>query len=310
MISVNQSKVAWSAEQTIKMIQENANGDKPFFIRWDPSEPHLPCVVPEPYASMYEPDQIPEYGSFKDPMTNKPYMQKQQLKNWQIENWTWENEWSRNVALYYGEISLLDYQIGKVVDALEKTGVLDNTIIIYTTDHGDMCGSHRMLDKHFVMYDDIVKVPLIIRWKNKIKAGMINEDFVVHTIDLASTILDLVGIALPPTFQGQSLKPTFKNEQLENRDDIMSTYHGAQFGLYSQRMLRTRKYKYIWNATDIDELYDLQKDPWEIENLISKDCMKDILADMRHRLYRWMQESQDVFVGNPWIIPTLLNGNK
>lgn len=144
-------------------MEKAATSEQPFFIRWNPSELHLPNIVPEPYFSMYPPETIPPWPSYPDPLVGKPYAQAQQLRTWKLEDWDW-NKWAGLVSRYLGEISLLDNQIGRVLAKLEEMNVADNTLVIYTTDHGDMCGGHGMIDKHFVMYDDVVHVPLIMRW--------------------------------------------------------------------------------------------------------------------------------------------------
>lgn len=297
-INPEQSKLHWGAEHTIRMIEECSKNEKPFFIRWDPSEPHLPNVVPEPYASMYNPDEIKPWGSFGDTFEGKPYIQKQQLNTWKTHHWTWE-EWAPIVARYMGEITLLDHQIGRVLDKLESLGLADNTVVIYTTDHGDMCGSHGMIDKHYVMYDDVVRVPLIIRWPQVVKADSQCSSFVSHAIDLASTICEIGGCTIPDTFQGKSLLSLFNGEGGWDRKDIFSAYHGGQFGLYSQRMVRNHQWKYIWNATAEDELYHLEEDPWELNNRIDDPSCKKALTELRRRILCWMESTGDPLF-NPW----------
>ncbi len=125
---------------------------------WSPSEPHLPNVIPEPYASLYPPAQVPPWPSFSDPLAGKPYIQRQQRVNWGVEGWTWD-QWAPTVARYLGEITLLDAQVGRLLAQLDALGLADDTVVIYTSDHGDLCGGHGMVDKHYVMYDDVMRVP-------------------------------------------------------------------------------------------------------------------------------------------------------
>ncbi len=162
-ITPEQSRLAWGAGETIRLLQKACAAGRPFFIRWDTDEPHLPNIVPEPYASMYDPTTIPPWPSFRDRLEGKPYIQRQQLRSWGIEGWTWE-QWAPIVARYLGEVSLIDSQIGRILDVLDALGLAKNTLVVYTTDHGDLCGGHGMADKHYVMYDDIARVPLILRW--------------------------------------------------------------------------------------------------------------------------------------------------
>ncbi len=305
-ITPEQSKLAWGADHAIRMMENAAREGRPFFVRWDPSEPHLPNVVPEPYGSMYPPESIEPWPSYPDPLEKKPYIQAQQLRTWGLDQWTWD-DWAPVVSRYLGEISLLDAQLGRLLDALDRLGLADNTLVIYTADHGDMCGGHGMIDKHFIMYDDVVRVPLIMRWPGRIEPGTVCDAFTPHAIDLATTFCDVAGVPVPETFQGKSLRPLFEGASDLGRQDIFSAYHGNQFGLFTQRMVRDRRWKYVWNATAEDELYDLKSDPGEITNLATDPAHASELARLRKRLVAWMEETGDPS-SNVWLKVQLLEG--
>ena len=191
---------------------------------------------------------------------------------------------------------------------MDELGLTDNTLVIYTADHGDMCGSHRMVDKHYVMYDDIVKVPLAIRWPGQIEQGMVCHEFINHFLDIPPTILEILGIPSPDFFHGKSMSSILKGIKPENwRKEIVATYNGQQFGLYTQRMIRTQRWKYIWNTTDVDELYDLEKDPYELENRIYDPNCKDLIAGLRRRLYDILLNEGDDLVKSEWMRRQLLD---
>ncbi|MGC9467147.1 MAG: sulfatase-like hydrolase/transferase [Anaerolineae bacterium] len=301
-----QSRLAWSADQVLQLLEEAAHRGRPFFIRWNTSEPHLPNVVPEPYASMYDPEVIKPWTSFSDPLVGKPYIQAQQRRTWGVVDWTW-GQWTEIVGRYLGEISLLDAQVGRLLDTLERLCLAESTVVIFTSDHGDLCGAHGMVDKHYVMYDDVVRVPLIVRWPGRIKPASVCDAFVSHSIDLATTVCEIAGVAVPETFQGQSLIPLFDGETDNGREDIFATYHGNQFGLYSERMVRDRRWKYVWNATAEDELYDLISDPGELHNLVRDAASAEVLARLRRRLVAWMEQTRDPLL-NGWNRTQLLEG--
>lgn len=227
-------------------------------------------------------------------------------ETWGVEGWTW-NDWAPVVARYLGTISLLDAQIGRILDTLDRLKLADNTLVIYSADHGDLCGGHGMMDKHYVCYDDVVRVPLIVRWPGRIATpGSVCDAFVSHEIDLAATFCDLAGVAIPPTFQGQSLVPLLRNGASTNdRPDIFAQYMGSQFGLFSQRMVRDRRWKYVWNAVAEDELYDLAADPGEITNRAADPACADETRRLRARLVAWMEQIGDPLL-NEWTRPLLL----
>ena len=312
-ISPEQSRIAWEADRVLERMRDLSRGPEPFLIRWDPAGPHLPNIVPEPYASMYPPATIAPWLSFPDPLAGKPYIQAQQRRTWGLDGWTWD-DWAPVVARYLGEITLMDAQIGRVLAELERLGLSEDTLVIYTCDHGDLCGGHGMIDKHHVMYDDVVRVPLIMRLPRDSRAGSPDpvagrtcDAFVSHALDLAVTLCEVAQVPVPETFQGRSLLPLLEGQGEGEREDIFATYHGSQFGLYSSRMVRDRRWKYVWNATAEDELYELERDPGEIVNLAGDASSRQVLERLRHRLLTWMEETEDILL-NEWTRRQLLEG--
>lgn len=261
-IDANESRLAWGVDRSIQLLERYATSDERFHLRFDPFEPPLPNVVPEPYASMYNPDDIDPWPSFADDLADKPYIQRQQRRTWQLE------DWAPIVSRYLGEISLLDAQIGRLLDALDRLGLTDDTLVVCTADHGDLCGGYGMIDKHYIMYDDVIHVPLIAQWPGTIPEGESPDAFISQSIDLPATFCDVAGVCAPSSFEGRSLVPVLRDGPSEQtrRSDIYAMYHGNQFGLYTQRMARNDRWKYVWNATAKDELYDLATDPGEIDN--------------------------------------------
>lgn len=305
-ITPEQSSLHWQADHVINMLRERARQGQPFMLRWDPPEPHLPNRVCEPYASLYEPSRIDPWPSWGDTFEGKPYIQAQQLRTWGLDQWTW-NDWQPLVARYLGEITMMDEQIGRVLAELDHLGLADDTLVIYSSDHGDMCGAHGMLDKHFILYDDVVRVPLILRWPGTTPG--VCQEMVCSALDLACTILDAAGVPRPASFAGTSLKPDPQGIVRTGRQDIFAVYFGNQFGLYSQRMVRNRRWKYVYNATAEDELYDLETDPAELTNLATSPQHVPTLHLLRRRLAEWMQATADPLL-NEWTRTHLLENRK
>ncbi len=304
-IRPDQTRLAWGADHILRLLAERTQCDRPFFLRWDPWEPHLPNVVPEPYASLYNPADIEPWDNWEEAFVNKPYAQRNQLHNWDIQDWRWE-DWAPIVARYLGEITLLDAQIGRILAYLAASGLAERTLVVFTSDHGDMCGSHRMMDKHFVMYEEVVRVPLIMRWSGVLPAGVVCNDFVSNSLDLAATFCSAGTGAVPSGFSGLDLLPAAAlAPDRVRRDDIFVPYYGNQFGLYSQRMVRYTRWKYVWNASAEDELYDLDDDPAELCNLAAFSSYNHELARLRARLVAWMETTDDRLL-NPWTRRALL----
>ena len=297
-IEPGESSLAWHANHVIRRMEDSLEEPDPFFIRWNMVEPHLPCRPPEPYASMYDPGDIEPWPGFGDDFADKPYIQKQMLATWGVLDMDWE-DWAPVVARYLGVISLLDHEIGRVLEALDRLGLAEDTLVVYSSDHGDMCGSHGMIDKHYIMYDDVVRVPLFMRWPGVIPAGTTTDAFVSNSIDLPTTFCNVAGAPAPETFMGRGLILIACGRDDDARQDIFATYHGNQFGAYSQRMVRDRRWKYIWNATAVDELYDLETDPGELRNRAHDPACAAELTRLRQRLVAWMEQTDDVLL-NGW----------
>jgi arylsulfatase A-like enzyme len=168
-----------------------------------------------------------------------------------------------------------------------------------------------MMDKHYVMYDDVVKVPLVVRWPGVVAAGQRCDRFVHPLLDIPPTILEVLGLDVPEFFHGRSLMPLWRGEEAsEWRQAAVATYNGQQFGLYTQRMIRTREWKYVWNTTDVDELYNLREDPAELNNRIRDPQCKDVLKALRAELYEQLARDGDGLVLNEWMRDQLLLGLK
>ena len=285
-IPLKAARTHYQAEKVSDLIKKY--GNKKWHIRLDYNEPHLPCFPCAKFYDLYKDADIPRWKSFDDAFKNKPYMQIRQIINWNAQDMTW-NDWENILRLEFAWMSQTDDSIGCVINTLKETNQLDNTIIIFTADHGDMCGSHKMVDKHYVLYDDIIRIPLIVYGVNK---GI--DSRLVENIDLAPTLLNLAGLDVPGCIQGENF---FKSR----KEWAVSTFNGQQFGLYTLRSITDTKYKFIFNATDVCEFYDLINDPNELYNQIGNDEFKTTIIFMRKKLYEILLNRGDRIVCNPWM---------
>ncbi|MDD6800818.1 MAG: sulfatase-like hydrolase/transferase [Firmicutes bacterium] len=282
-----------TAARAIAEIDEMSSGSKPWFLMIDNNEPHLPCRPSAPYDTMYDPDDIPEWGSMNETFEKKPYIQKQQLYNWELEEMSWD-DWKHTVAYYYGIISQADDAIGRIVSHLKEKGLYENTIIVYTSDHGDLCGAHRLIDKHYNMYEDICRVPMTVTWKNRIPPMRVTG-YSQHCLDLGPTILGLTGTDYDSAqYQGRDLSSgLLAGDSACGGDFAVSTYNGQQFGLYCERMIIKDGLKYVWNATDTDELYNLETDPNELDNIIADNSYSEKVTELRLLLHKELSRCGD-----------------
>jgi arylsulfatase A-like enzyme len=252
--------------------------------------PHNPCYLPEPYFSMYDPADIPAPPSAADDLSGKPVAQRQMSAYWGMYGAPWE-AWADHLARYLGYCTLIDDQVGRIVEALRRTGQLDNTIVVFGSDHGDMIGRHQLMDKGAFMYDDTYRVPLIVRGPG-VAEGVSDEFVYLH--DLFPTLLEWAGVEVPEgTDLAQSLRPLLGGPgRWEPRDAVFGEFDNQILRL-PQRMIRTRTHKLIYNSTDVCELYDLQVDPHEMHNLIDDPAHLDVKADLKARLLAHLQATSD-----------------
>lgn len=172
----------------------------------------------------------------------------------------------------------------------------ENTLVVFTSDHGAFTGAHRMQDKGPAMYDDIYRIHLLARLPAAFGGvpGRREQRF-VSLVDLPATWLDAAGVGVPDTFDGRRLLPLLRAESPDAwRQDVICEFHGHHFP-YPQRMIRTERYKLIINPPDVNELYDLQTDPHELTNRIDDPVYAAVRRDLMNRLYHQLRERGDNF---------------
>lgn len=205
---------------------------------------------------------------------------------------------------HYCGIESNDEDIGAVLRVLEERGQLDDTAIVWSSDHGFFLGEHRFYDKR-LMYEPSIRIPLMIRYPRRIRAGMGSKRMVLN-LDLAPTLLDLVGLAPPAHFQGQSLMRLLADPDLSWRRDWLYEYYeypGNQ-QVRPCRGVRTERYKYIHYFTEPQEfeLYDLEQDPDELRNLHGEPSRAELARQLAARLEELRRETGDQYVYQPTVL--------
>lgn len=291
-LPADEMQEAWCADKTIDLLNNHADDDQPFMIFTSFFGPHFPYAVPAPYDTMYDPDQVERWGNFDETFENKPTIQQREMLRWNASHLTWP-DWQRVIAHYWGYCTYIDDQIARVLTQLEELGLAENTIVVYSADHGDMVGSHRLFNKGMYMYDEIYRIPLLVRWPGVTQPNSQSDDF-VSLVDLMPTLLDAGGASIPSELDGRILKPILEGEAPPDwPDDIFAEYHGYESALYTQRMVRTDSWKFIYNPCAEDELYDVTSDPGELRNVANQLGYKHVLRHMKARLVTWLERTND-----------------
>ncbi len=288
------------AEAAIRMMDRFSKEAKPWLLEAHFVDPHDPYFPLKKYLDHYDPKSIPVSKSFGDTFAGKPGMHARESGTW---GHVTEEDYRQSRACYYACVEQLDTQIGRLLDALDKTGQANNTIVVFTTDHGDMCGNHRMWLKGWIPYEEAYRTPLAIRWPGQIQPGTGSPHLVVSH-DLAHTYVQAAGAKALPYPDGFALQPLFADPKATAwPDQRLCAYYGGEF-LYTQRIAITQRFKYVFNGFDIDELYDLERDPEEMHNVVATPSYAKYADDMRARLYEMMDQFEDPY-GTPkrWTLP-------
>ncbi len=290
-VPFEETKTAMLCQAAAGFIRESAGS--PWHIWVDLTDPHLPCRPSAPFDTMYRPEDMAPWPGFGDELKDKPYIQHKQIENWDLKGKTWA-EFAPVVARYFGMISQTDAAIGTVLDALRTSGQDEETLIIMLSDHGDTCGDHGMMDKHYILYDCVVHVPFIVRPPRS--AGMLPASvsrFVSSSLDVAPTVEYFCGLKAQSARHGRPA--VSEGDGGEPGEYAVFTSNGQQFGLFTQRGIRTKDYKYIWNLTDVDEFYDLRSDPGEVRNLIGDPAYRPVIAELGRLLFTELERRGDPF---------------
>jgi arylsulfatase A-like enzyme len=279
------SYAAFTAEETLEALDRMKDGPFTLTCSFDP--PHPPMIVQEPYYSLYPPTLIPVPVSINDPMKDSPYRERSN-ENDQVR-YRDPDQIQHMRSIYYGMVREIDDWIGEILRKLDDLGLTDNTLVVFTSDHGEMLGDHGMHSK-MIFYEGSVHVPLLMRFPGRIKPGTV-VNAPVSTMDVSSTILDYLHMPVPQS-DGISLRPFIEGRPVEH--DVVSYSLGRDSPNY---MIRSGDLKLMMGESNknkgIDALYDLKADPLEMRNLIlspvsSKKNREQALV-MKARLVDWMR---------------------
>ncbi len=298
-------QTSWCAQKAITFMEQHQSVERPWMFSVNIFDPHHPFDPPREYLEPYldKLDEIPLPHHEKNELASKTLLQRIDHEGAYggRAGFEWDKMSEREHRLvraaYWAMCDLIDAQVGRMLEALERTGQRDNTIVIFMSDHGEMLGDHGIYLKGPYFYEEAVHVPMVISGpgfkKGKRARGM------VELVDLAPTLLEAAGIPREPGMQGRSFLATLTGDTDPSRDDIYSEYYNAMpwhpKDVNPQTtMLRTERYKLALSHSDADaELYDLDADPHELTNLWSRPEMEAVKLDLMRRMINRMAWTVD-----------------
>lgn len=289
--------------------------NEPFILYVNFLEPHMPFYGP--LDDEHDPNEVDLPVNFADPLEeNEPLRyrllrERYRQKGYEGHDLKTESGWRRLIANYWGLVTQVDLSVGQILKTLEELRLDDNTIVVYTSDHGDMMGAHNLLAKT-VMYEEAVKVPWLMRIPQLARTQHMIKNRVSH-IDLVPTLLDLMGKSDGDQFPGQSLVPFLKGGKLAEDHVHIEWNPAVQRGrtphslstvsaeavervhrAYTRTVISPEGWKLCLNDQDKNQLFDLNEDPWETTNLFYTGQYQAVIDKMKARIHEWQERVKDI----------------
>lgn len=285
------------AYEACKKLEECKEEGEPFCLMvefWGPHQPYLPT---KEYADLYPEESIGEYPSFRDNLEQKPDIYRFEGGRGISENYRikldndvpWKT-WAETMSRCYGQATLVDEAGGRILHKLEELGLADNTLIIWTADHGDGLACHGgHFDKDAYMAEEVLRIPLGMRFDGHIPAGQ-KSQALISNADIAPTILAAAGTAFAAPVDGKNLLSLWEGAG-EWRNAVYAESFGHHIPHRSQ-VMADKRYKYVRNRGQIEELYDLLEDPYEMHNLALKEEWETLLLEKRREMDEFIEREQ------------------
>lgn len=293
-LPMTQTEICVSEAVKWLQIYSDKSTDKPFFLSVNFDKPHFPYRPPAEYYNKYvNKVSLPEYPYNYANTTAVEFVKKAFQVNGAWEHYGKDKDiHERALASYCGCVEWIDNAMCRILDSLEFLGLADNTIVIYSSDHGEMAAEKGSWQKT-VFFDSSSKIPLIIKWPNKIRAGIASKEL-TGLIDLFPTLCKFAGADIPKCCDGISLVDHLCEGIPLNRKEIFCESVVLSVPEHAGCMIRTPKFKYNYYLIGEDELYDMETDPDETKNLIGNLSYKEIEVELRERVEKFWQPAEQI----------------
>lgn len=282
-------QTTWATERSLEFITKQRS--EPWLLNVNIYDPHPPFIPPKVYSDRFRADDMP--GPY---FRESDLLQQAKFKDIDFQGEVRDPAGHDAYAMqarYYAMIAQIDDQFARILQKLEETGQRENTVIIFTSDHGEALGDHGLMWKGCRFYEGLVRVPLVISWPGKFVAGH-QAHGLVELLDLSATVVELAGLEQPEYMQGQSLVPVLRGETTggQLRDFVRCEYFDALDPHFTggsgtfATMHRTDRYKLtVYHGHGLGELYDLQDDPWEFDNLWDDPGHRELRAKLMYESF-------------------------
>jgi arylsulfatase A-like enzyme len=287
----------WTAERTLAQVERAAASDQPFFCWSSFHDPHPPYILSAPWCDMYSPDDmVPgrltpgehERNPLHFRLTQDPdaggkfrerYFEDQGIHGFHCHLREPE-QIRRDMAIYYGMISFMDREIGRILDRLDELNLAGETLVVFTTDHGHFLGQHGLVAKGAFHYEDMLKLPFVVRWPGRVPAGRVSQA-IQNLVDLAPTFLAAAGLEVPGTMTGLDQLPTWAGGETVRTWSVTENRHTFR-NVHLRTYVNQRHKITVYRDGEDGELFDLVEDPGEVNNLWHEPAAADLKARLLH----------------------------
>ncbi len=306
---------AWIADRTNALMEEYAQGDEPFFLWASFFDPHPDYLAPEPWDTMYDPAglSVPQ-STPGEHDANPPHFQLTQQAAPDFTPYAEPNgnglhgfhshvhqdeELAKDIATYYGMISLMDKYIGVILDKLDALGLTENTLVVFTSDHGHFFGQHGLIAKGAFHYEDMIRVPMIVRQPGVVPAG-VESDAMQSLVDYAPSFLGAAGLEVPLTMSGVDQSAVWAGKQARARDHILVENRHQPTTIFAKTYVDARHKITAYYNRPYGELFDLATDPGEVHNLWDDPQAASLRAELLLKLLHAEMGAEPLIMPRIW----------
>ena len=278
-----------TTDLALQFIEEAVEGSDPWCCFASVTEPHDPFIAGEEAFALYDVDSLELPPNVHDDMSDRPGVYRKAARAWADMT---DREKKEAAACYYASITEIDAQFGRLLNAVEEAGQLQNTIVVLTSDHGELLGAHGLYCKNFTGFEEVYHIPLIVSGPGVQEGSVSSARVGLH--DLAPTLLELadaepIGAPDSRSFASALLDPEGASA---NFTQGFAEYHGGRYRV-TQRVVWDGSWKLVWNGFDFDELYDLETDPYEMRNRIDDPSCRERVESLMRQAWRVVRDTKD-----------------
>ena len=295
----------WIGERTCAFIDDCVEAETPFFLWASFPDPHPPYTVPEPWASMYDPREMepgrlmqgehehnaPHFGMTQEVAPDFSAWHDPHEAHGCTSHLYPEDELKKDIAAYYGMMSFLDREVGRMLDHLDRLGIAETTLVVFTSDHGHFLGQHGLVAKGPFHYEDMLRVPFIVRQPGSVPAGR-TSPAIQSLVDLTPSFSEVAGLGAPDNLQGVSQMRVWQGDDAAARDfAIVENRHNPDMPHVTTYV--NDRYKIsVYRRGEYGEVFDLQEDPHELSNLWSDPASAALKSKLLHEMVQGLLKSE------------------